>query len=202
MREREFEMAKLVCPLCGSYTSFTPAKVKYGGLEIWVDVVTKYSIEENYAIIVCQACGKHFVAKEGTDWVAVYPLIYKKAAKEIPEPLKGNLEEASLCLATRTYMACVTVCQITLENLWRDQNASGLDDMVKKGTISPALFRRANEIRLWGNLVKHELIIDPISQEDAEQIYGYLELLLHEVYVEPVRLDALTKKRKELGKKD
>ena len=100
------------------------------------------------------------------------------------------------------YRACIPMCQIALENLWRQQGASGLDHLKENGIISSNLHKRATEIRLWANIAKHELVTDPISEEDAEQLLSYLELLLHEVYVESKRLDSLTKKRKELEKKD
>ncbi len=48
---------------------------------------------------------------------------------------------------------------------------------------------------------KHQLIMEPLTSEDAEQLLGYIEIILNEVYVEPKRLDALAKKRKELEEK-
>jgi hypothetical protein len=93
------------------------------------------------------------------------------------------------------------MCQSTLEHVWHEQRVSGLSDLVGKRVIPPWLYDRANEIRLWGNLEKHHLILEPMSSDDAEQLLGYVEIILNEVYVEPKRLDGLTKKREELKKK-
>ncbi len=218
-------MTKLVCPNCGVHTAFFPARVfgqgilsdesndkrtVYGNVEI--SAIVPYAQpygEDGYAILVCASCGELFVVrkeiysdKDHPAWMVVYPIQHKAAAEEIPEPIKSIFVEASLCFAVDAYRACVSTCLIALENLWRDKEASGLNQLKEKGIISDRLHQRATEIRLWANIGKHELIVDPISKDDAEELLGYLELLLHEVYVEPKRLDSLTKKRKELEKKD
>jgi hypothetical protein len=219
-------MAKLICPHCGAFTAFTPAfvvgkgvlseysgedKTRYGDVEISAIVPHTYVYgKERYAIVVCRGCNEVFVAKgekysdpNSPDyWAAVYPIQHKTAPAEIPEPIKSEFEEASLCFAIGAYKACVLMCQIVLEHVWQEQQASGLAQLEANGVISSRLYRRANEIRLWGNLEKHQLAIEPVLPEDAEQLLGYLEILLNEAYVEPKHLDTLTKKREELEKKD
>lgn len=194
-------MAKLVCPFCGAYTSFTPAMIPWPDTEQYVQAVIKNMYPDpDYAIIVCQACDRHFVAKGNGEWIAVYPIMHKPVSEDIPPPMRGEFEEANLCYAVGAYRACVSMCQITAEHVWNEQQVSGLSELKEKGIISPRLYDRANEIRLWGNLEKHKLIIDPISQGDAKQILDYLEILLDEVYVEPKQLDILTEKHEDLKK--
>lgn len=218
-------MSKLVCPNCGAHTAFFPARVEgkgilvgrsdesqtmYGEVEIAAIVPYNYQYgEDGYAILVCAGCHEFFVVrkelysdKDHPAWIVVYPIQRKAIAEEIPEPIKGIFEEAALCFSVEAYRACVSICLVTLENLWRDKDASGINDLKEKGIITQRLHQRATEIRLWANIGKHELVTDPISKEDAEELLGYLELLLHEVYVEPKRLDALAKKREELENKD
>jgi len=159
---------------------------------------------DNYAILQCQGCEALFVAREESPekWIAVYPIPHETAPEEVPEPVKWEFEEASLCFAVGAYRSCISMCQIALEHVWREQGVSGLNELKDKGIISSILFGRATEVRLWGNLEKHELLVESVSSEDAKQLVGYVQIILNEVYVEPKRLDALTRKRNQLGKKN
>ncbi len=209
-------MARLVCPHCDTPTPFTPIFISHDYVLSYVDgteeaatnprvikaEMPQYAKGIKYAILNCQNCDCCFVAMEtySATWHSVYPIQHKVAPEEIPQPIRGEFEEASLCFGIEAYKACASMCQIALEHLWHEQKTSGLAQLKADGIISSALYGRADEIRLWGNLSKHELIVDPVSKEDAEQLLGYLEIILNEVYVEPKRLDSLAKKRKELEK--
>jgi hypothetical protein len=155
-----------------------------------------------YAILECRACEEHFVAeRRAGEWIAVYPIAHRPVAEEISEPIKSEFEEVHLCFAVRAHRACLSMCQTALEALWRNKGVSGLNELRDKGTISSSLFDQATEVRLWANVAKHKLIHEPIEREDAEQLLGYLEAILHTVYVEPARFAALKQKREQkLGK--
>lgn len=214
-------MAKLICPHCGAFTAFSPAQVlgkgvligrshedytEWGKVQVSAIIPHDYDNSDHvYAILVCRACEQYFIAERkeyADDWLAVHPIQHKVVPDDIPPPIKGEFEEAALCFAVKAYRACVSMCQIALEHVWQEQHISGLAELEAKGIISSALYGRANEIRLWGNLEKHQLIMDKVLGEDAEQLLGYLEILLNEVYSEPGHLDRLAKKRKALNKKD
>jgi len=157
--------------------------------------------QPTYGIMVCQSCEEHFVAeKEHDEWSAVYPIQHKPVAEEIPEPIHSEFEEANLCFAIGAYRACVSMCMTALEALWQQQNASGLNDLKKEGTISSRLFDQATEIRLWAGIVKHELIHETVTKEETEELLTYLEEILYDVYVRPARSAALAKKRKQVEK--
>lgn len=214
-------MSKLICPHCGSFTAFSPAQIRGGGAlldrsregytewgKVQISAVTPFEYkygEESYAILVCLGCMNYFIAKREKyasedDWLAVYPIQHKPVAKEIPEPTRSEFEEANLCFAIGAYKACLAICMVALESLWQQQNASGLNDLVKKGVISSRLFDQATEIRLWAGLVKHELIHETVTREETEELLSYLEEILHDVYVRPVRSAALADKRKQVKK--
>ncbi len=212
-------MAKIICPSCGKGTSFTPVwytvrgileeqrtpdRVMYG--KVTVELVEPYSYGDvNYGILDCQVCGTEIVIENGEycqedEWRVVYPIHHKVASEEIPQPIKGEFEEASLCFAIAAYRACAAMCQRTLESLCHDQKVSGLNQLQDKGIISSALFDRATEIRLWAGIIKHKPIAESVLKEDAEQLLTYLDLILNHVYVEPIRLERLKQKREELDK--
>jgi hypothetical protein len=211
---------KIICPSCGSATSFNPAWVEKEGIlrdisnkektvrgRVAVTLIQEpyeYGVVQ-YGILWCGACGKHIVvekeewALEG-DWQVVYPISHKVLSEEIPQPIKSEFEEASLCFAIGAYRACVSMCQIALEALWRDKQVSGLKELTERGIISKQLYEQAEEIRQWGNVAKHELVSD-VSKEDTEQLIAYLEALLDHAYVQPARLEGLKQKRKEIEKR-
>ena len=208
-------MSNLVCPLCGAFTSAEPAE--FGGF-IRIRSGQNYRYEHGtatalsddkdgnvtYGILDCQGCGGRFVGKkdrETDEWSAAYPIKAKRADSDIDEPMKGEFEEAHLCFAIEAYRGCVSMCGTALEALWRDEKASSLLDLKEKGVISPQLYERANEIRLWGNIAKHELAPDVVDKEDAEELLTYLEAILNAVYVEPKKLERLSTARLSLKRK-
>lgn len=207
-------MGKLICPHCGDSTSPTPYSFR---TKVEVDAIFGSRYKEGiteavtpreggsppYAIMVCQSCKKRFVAQETADgWSAVYPIQHKPAAQEIPEPICSEFEEANLCFAIGAYRACVSMCMMALEALWRQQKASNLNDLKGKGIISQRLFDQATEIRLWAGMVKHKLIHERVTKEETEELLTYLEEILHDVYIQPARSAALAEKRKQIEKGD
>lgn len=212
-------MGKLICPLCGSFTSVEPLMLRGKAIHTKLSSDTQKIFVEaqmpamadymypgtKYAILTCAACGEPFVARKEEkykgEWLAVYPIQHRPVAEEIPEPIKSEFREAHLCFAIEAHRACLAMCGIILEALWREQEASGLKDLKDKGIISLQLYERANEIRLWGNVAKHEPIPDVVTREDSEQLLTYLEMLLDTVYVEPKRLASLIQKREQIEKK-
>jgi len=210
---------KLVCPLCSVYTAFSPLLLKGRGVFLadldssnvyYRDVALRAMIDADYmtprdtqyAILTCEACGGWFVAKKDRyeEWLAVYPIPHKPVAEKIPEPIHSEFGEANLCFAIGAYKACVSMCMTVLEALWKQQNASGLNDLKGKGIISSRLFDQATEIRRWAGIVKHELIHETVTREETEELLTYLEEILHDVYVRPARSAALAKKREQVGK--
>jgi hypothetical protein len=157
-----------------------------------------------YAILTCQACSSWFVAarpKYGREWSAVYPIHHKPVTKEIPEPIKGEFEEANLCFAVEAYIACLLVCRTVLIALQREQGVTSLKELKDKGTISNLLYGQADQVRLWANMIGHEDVPEAITKEDSEQLLTYLEALLNAIYVEPKRLIEMAQKHKQLKKK-
>lgn len=208
---------KIVCPSCNCTTSFNPLQYETRAvianqrpeqvnfLQVIAELVEPHVPNmRTYGIIRCQACHKKIVVKREPnsredDWEVVYPINHRKAPIEIPEPIKSEMEEAYLCEAIGVYKACVCMCQTALESMWRDKNAKSLNDLVEKHIILPPVKDRAEEIRLWANVIKHEPIRDAISKEDADQLLDYFDLILNAVYVEPSKLEALKTKRKGLS---
>lgn len=211
-------MKGLICPHCNTPTAFTPIYLTRQSVldfvlgtreaakrpEVVPAVMQEWWNDLRYALVYCQTCDYVFVAansKMGADWFAVYPIAHQSAAKDIPQPIKGEFEEANLCFAVGAYRACAAMCQRTLESLCQNKKVSGLNQLRDDGIISQRLFDRATEIRLWAGIVKHEPIAEPVSKDDAGELLTYLEDILNHVYVEPAHYKARKQKRERITKK-
>jgi hypothetical protein len=208
-------VGNLVCPRCGVFTApilgrfHAQVQIRSGGSYRYESGTSEAVTREDgaipaYGIIVCQACGRHFVAEsdDNGEWMAVYPIRHKPAAKELPEPVKSELGEANLCFAIGANVGCILLCRVALIALQRQQGVSSLKELKEKGAISELLYRQADEVRLWANVLGHD-DIDPaiIEKEDVEELITYLEALMDAVYSQPARLGLLTEKRKQLKQK-
>ena len=142
------------------------------------------------------------VAPKSSQLLTKMPNISPTVSSNVrPAEDKCEFEEARLCFNVEAYRAAVAMCEIAMEATWRDQESSGLSELKEKGIISLNLYDRANEIRLWANVVKHELVPDAVTKDDAAQLITYLESVLYHIYVEPAKLDIVRRNRKELKNK-
>ena len=203
------------CPHCGSFTAFSPVEIRGKGktldstsdrqttyASVAIDAVTFGAFFQQYAILDCEACGKRFVAAKSDDdrWVTVYPISQATVDEEIPEPIKSEFLEANLCFAVGAYRGCLLVCRTALIEMQREQKVSSIKDLIENGIITPMLHKQADQVRLWANTVGHEVVVNDISREDAEQLLAYVRILFDNIYVQPKKLAALSQKRKELTK--
>jgi len=213
-------MSSMICPICNTATSLSSLRItdkealipslssenRSAYKEAIAKAITDFGSKNHvrFGLFTCQACNDRFVAKTETTgnehWIPVYPIPHKTASEDIPPQIKNNFEEANLCFAVNAYRASVAMCHIALEAVWRDKNAKDLKTLQENGTISAALRQRADEIRLWGNVIKHDAGVDPVSKEDCEELLEYLDAILDTVYVEPKRFERLQAKRKAVEK--
>jgi len=213
-------MSKILCPICGTATSPSPVVIEderayladessekraiYGKARVFAITDDKSPHYVSHGVFKCQACGERFVAKkhnwQDQEWIPVYPFPRRSIAEDIPEPIKSEFEEANLCFAVGAYRASAAMCQRALESLCQNKKVPGLNELLANGIISQNLFDRATEIRLWAGITKHKPLTESVSPEDAEQLLEYLSMILDHVYVEPARLEALKKKRKQIEK--
>ena len=209
-------MARLICPICRTATAFSAIRIEGIGVlverstednvvfgKVRIGAITSYeSGQPRYAVLRCQACLNHFIARldPGHEWSPVYPISHKAVSQDIPEDIRSMFEEAYLCFAVEAYRGCLLMCRTALIALQRQQNVSSLKELQDKGTISPILYGQSDEVRLWANMVGHEDVPDVIAREESEELLTYLEAILEAVYVQPKKLSRLTQKREQLKK--
>jgi hypothetical protein len=213
-------MISAICPHCNTATSLQPIQIdseyaflvedssekspKFGHAKVTAITDDDSPHYTSFGIFECQVCGKRFAAKRtkyaDNNWIPIYPIPHKIVSDDIPEPIKSNFEEANLCFSVRAYRASTAMCQIALEAVWRNLDIPDLKSLEEKGLISKTLKQRADEIRLWGNVVKHEEITEPITNEDCEQLIAYLNSIIERVFIEPKRFERLKGKRNKIEK--
>ena len=202
-------MRNLVCPHCGAAAPASRVllrtKVKSkDSLASDIDGGTVFEVPGNrgkkriYGMMRCQCCGEAFAAQiEGKDWVAVYPIAGKIVDRNVDERVKREFEVANWCFALGEYRGCVYACVSILEALWRDLKVSGLLQLMEKGLISPELYEKGKEVRLWGDVANEELVGEVVEEGDAEELLAYLEAVLNEAYAKRKRLSRSVEKRKK-----
>lgn len=206
---------EIKCPHCAVMTSLIPLRiyddeaVVHGSHTAEARAITGLDEDSTlYAIYVCQDCGKRFIAKgifirekpnlsRIPQWFPIYPIPTREVSKKIPQPIRGEFEEAALCFSVSAFRACVSMCQRVLESICQEKTVSGLNDLLGNGIISKTLFDRATEIRLWAGITKHKPLTESVATEDAEELLNYLDSILNAVYVEPARYDRLKQKRQQ-----
>jgi len=204
-------MAGLRCPHCGAYTASNPLAFRGDGIDptggfpprkitAWVQATTEgITSLPHFAILECMSCRKHFVAckkASNAEWDVVYPLPIRAAPDNLPPGVARAFREAALCFAVEAYGGCLLMARTALIRLQREQKVSKLQELSDQGKISNSLYRQADEVRLWANLVGHEDVPDVVEKEDCEELLAYLEELLHAIYTAPAKLNRLTEKRK------
>jgi len=210
-------MGALVCPLCGVTTALNPVPIVSDQAYLpkrssdtqkvyeraMVPAITddEYPQHVSHGIFICQACGQRFVAKKhryDDSWIAVYPIPHKPVAEEIPEPVRNEFQQARLCFVVEAYIGCLLVCRTALIAVQRDKGVTNLKELKDKGFISDFLYKQADEVRLWANIVGHEDTPGVVVKDDCDQLLAYIETLLNAIYVEPKRLSSLTQKREQI----
>lgn len=217
------EKRKLICPHCNVATSFYPVRITGLGelteeslvtrvvrknvqLEAYTRAPSPREPGVNYAILECQACSKFFIAK-GTKypdegWSAVYPIPHTPVDAEIPRLIRVDLEEAELCFAVRAYKACVQICATVVDATWKDQQVTSLKELEERGSISNREFKQADQVRRWGNVLKHVPILEPVETEEAEQLLGYVREILHSIYVKDKKFKDLASRLRKRSRKE
>jgi hypothetical protein len=207
-------MSRLICPRCGDATAPVLATFQAtmtirssGSYRHENGTATAMTDEGDgypaFGILSCQSCHKYFVAEKHLAgiWNSVYPLSCRPVSDDIPQPMKGHLAEANLCFAVGANIGCVLLCRTVLIDIQRQQEVSNLKDLMEKGTISIMLFRQADEVRLWANMLAHDDVDKTdFENSDVEQLLAFVVSIIDAVYVQPAHLAKLASKRSVINK--
>lgn len=114
--------------------------------------------------------------------------------EDVPEHIAEAATEATLCLSVGAYRAVGSLARAVIEATAKDKGAEGKNlekriDALRDGDhIRKHTQEQAHEIRHFGNHMAHGDFVEPVAQEEAEEVVELMAEVLDEVYQSPARL--------------
>lgn len=137
------------------------------------------------------------------EWYPVMPI--GKEFEEVPQHIADAASEAYACFSIRSYRAAILMARSVLEACAKDKGvtkgslASKIDALADKGVIGPQIQAEAHEIRYLGNDMAHGDFVAPVSEDDADDVLGFLSTFLNYVYQMPAAIRRRQEARRERG---
>ena len=156
--------------------------------------------QERWRLAVYQSCGKPVAGvfrAFNYELLRILPPAGTQASPSIPEGIRKDFEEASLCLSMGAFKASVVLSRRALEGAAIEQGAdstkklvSQLKDLVMAGKLHPSAVEVATEIRLLGNYGAHQQDdgLDMVTKEQAQDVAELTDQVLEDLYVNAARL--------------
>lgn len=155
----------------------------------------------------CLNCGQIsisiFVNPSGslpeTLWVPSSPI--GKEFTHVPEHIAGAADESHRCHSYGAYRAAVLLARSVVEATAKDKGVSQgslvdkIDTMEARGLIRAIVKDAAHEIRFLGNEMAHGDFVEPVTEEESNEILELMGMVLNEVYQEPAKIEARRKAR-------
>lgn len=113
---------------------------------------------------------------------------------DVPGHIAEAASEAALCLSAGAYRAVGSLARAVLEATAKDKGANGKSLAERIHALSNAGHVRhhtkevADEVRHFGNDMAHGDFVDPVTQQEAEEVLELMAEVLAEVYQSPARL--------------
>jgi len=142
------------------------------------------------SICICPFCEKpsYFAPNEQVPGV-----VPGSDVKSLPGDIEALYAEARRCFSLRGYTAAVIVCRKLLMNIAVAQGAPGGQSFIEyveylavNGFVPPNGKAWVDHIRKKGNEANHEIIL--MTQQDAEKLISFTEMLLKFIYEFPSRI--------------
>jgi hypothetical protein len=138
--------------------------------------------------------------------VTWYPMMsIGREFEDVPQHIAEAASEAYSCFSIRSYRASILMARSVLEATAKDKGidkgslASKIDGLEKSGVISKQIQDEAHEIRYLGNDMAHGDFVEPVSEEDADDMLGFLATFLDYVYQMPAAIRRRQETRKNRG---
>lgn len=194
-------MVALQCPHCLYYANFT---MRYAR--------EPEGFGPEVGCLTCDQCDKPIAAivdsfgdlKEYWPQVKLKP----KSFPDVPTHIAATATEACLCLGSGAPRGAVALARAVVEAVAKDKGIrkgnleSKIDAMHAAGHISEAMREAAHEVRFAGNEAAHgDLVSEPLTEENAEEIVALMSTILQRVYQEPARVARIREQREERKRK-
>ncbi|ADB31283.1 hypothetical protein Kfla_2207 [Kribbella flavida DSM 17836] len=121
---------------------------------------------------------------------------------DVPEAIASSANEAHLALSVGAFRAAIAMARAVVEAIAKANGItsgtlmSKIDGLRQADVISEAMKEAAHEIRFAGNEVAHgDLVTDPLTREDAEEVLGLMDAIILRVYQEPAQVARVRERR-------
>jgi hypothetical protein len=191
-------MVAIQCPHCLYYANFTRQ---------WTREPEGFS--SGLGCLTCDQCGLPIAAlvdaysddlKEYWPQVKLQP----KSFPDVPTHIAATATEACLCLGSGAPRGAVALARAVIEAVAKNKGItkgslqSKIEAMHAAGHISEAMTEAAHEVRFAGNEAAHgDLVSEPLTEENAEEIVALMSTILQRVYQEPARVARIREQREE-----
>lgn len=176
-----------ICPHCKNQVGLRPQanldSANRNGSRIYLHVCT------------CPVCGKGVILEADSldELRVVYPDVLPNSwdVSDVPETILESYLESVTAYTSGAFGLTAVGCRRTVEAVARDKDISGkyaktmIQEMVKKGLLTPQFAEAIDHVRLQGNTGAHT---GPISQDEAERTLRFTQELLRILYEIPAEL--------------
>ena len=194
----------LVCPHCQAVAHFT---------EVWSDSSVNGVEFYGTGIFarfcwVCDNCARPVCGVYRSDGTLTSPpriwpeAVMTKTYPDVPEVIAAAASEAHQALGAEAPRAAVAMARAVVEAIAKDKEIvcrgiqSKIEALAASGHISETMREAAHEIRFSGNEAAHgDLVDEPLSIDEAREIVGLMDAILHRVYQEPAEVARIRAKR-------
>ena len=191
-------MVAMLCPHCGCYANCTRQ---------WTSEPEPYGFDPIVGCLTCDHCGKPIaVVLDGQNMVMEHwpERVWGRDFPDVPGPIATTANEAHLCLAAGSARGAAALARAVVESVAKNKGILKADLKTKiealhqAGHISEAMREAAHEIRFVGNEAAHgDLVAEPLSLANADEIVSLMDSILERVYQEPARVARIRRKREE-----
>jgi hypothetical protein len=121
---------------------------------------------------------------------------------DVPKPIGAAASEAYRCLATGAPRGAVSLARAVVESVAKDKGITKgtlekkIDALYREDYIGEGMKEAAHEIRFAGNEAAHgDLVVEPLTAEDAQKIVALMDIILERVYQEPAEVARIRQRR-------
>ncbi|MEU3649471.1 DUF4145 domain-containing protein [Lentzea sp. NPDC034063] len=117
-----------------------------------------------------------------------------KPFDDVPEHIAAAASEAHQCHSIGAHRAAVQLARSVVEATAKEkgittgQLVAKIDQMQAQGLLRAHITEAAHEIRHLGNEMAHGDFVQPVTDEESEEILGLMGEILHEVFQSPARV--------------
>lgn len=174
------------CPHCGVYSQFKNA----------AQYVDQRDTNVYYSVATCVKCKAAVQIRVVSNELAeMHPALVRQADPAVPPQVALDYLEAARCVDAGAPRAAAAMFRRTVQSVMIEQGAKGqtlyeqIEDLAKRGLVTPALKDWAHEVRILGKAGAHADVPDDVSPEDAEDALSFTEELIKHVYVMPAEIE-------------